>query len=108
VGWIWCSVSMNVAAILMLLTRGFEDRGVVLQNLPLVLLIVAIWIEKGMGLIVPGFIPTPLGEIFEYAPSLIETLVSLAIWAFGLLVMTLLIKFATDVETGRVSSERRI
>ncbi|MEZ5581736.1 MAG: hypothetical protein R3F37_02185 [Candidatus Competibacteraceae bacterium] len=25
-----------------------------------------IWIEKGMGLVVPGFIPTPLGEIFEY------------------------------------------
>ena len=107
VGWIWCSITMNIAAILMLLTRRFEERGIVLENLPLVLLIVAIWIEKGMGLIVPGFIPTPLSEVFEYQPSVIETLVSLAIWAFGLLVMTLLIKFATDVEGGRVSASKR-
>ena len=34
--------------------------------------IVGIWIEKGMGLIVPAFVPTPLGEIVEYVPTLHE------------------------------------
>ena len=108
VPWIWTSVIMNVGAIVMLLTRRFEQRGLFLTNLPLVLLIVGIWIEKGMGLIVPGFIPTPLGEVFEYLPSKIETLVCLGIWGIGLLVMTLLIKFATDVETGVISAAKGV
>lgn len=107
VPWIWSSVAMNVVAILMLLTRRFERSGFPLTNLPLVMLILGIWIEKGMGLIVPGFIPTPLGEVFEYMPSAIETLVCFGIWGIGLLVMTLLIKFATDIETGVVSAAKR-
>ena len=53
-------------------------------------------------LIVPGFIPTPLGEIFEYQPTLIESMICFGIWAAGLLIMTLLIKFATAVETGKL------
>ena len=102
VPWIWTSIGMNVVGILMLLSRQFEESTRLLRAAPLVLLIVAIWIEKGMGLIIPGFIPTPLGEIVEYMPTAIETLICLGIWATGLLVMTLLIKFATDVETGRL------
>ncbi len=105
VPWIWASVIMNVSAILMMLSRKFEKSSLAIQNTPLVMLIVAIWIEKGMGLIIPGFIPTPLGEIFEYLPSLIEVLVCVGIWCFGLLVMTLLIKFATDVETGVIGAQ---
>ena len=107
VPWIWTSVVMNVVALLMLISRQFESvradrRNVILSNLPLVLLFVGIWIEKGMGLIVPGFIPTPLGEVFEYMPSRTETMICLGIWGFGLLVMSCLIKFATDVETGKL------
>lgn len=102
VPWIWSSIAMNVTALLMLVSRRFEGSGTLLRNLPLLLLIVAIWIEKGMGLIIPGFIPTPLGELFEYAPSSIEWLVSLGIWSIGLLVMTVLIKHATDIETGQL------
>ena len=102
VPWIWTSVVMNVTGLLMLVTRQFEHRGPWLRNLPLLLLIVAIFIEKGMGLIVPGFIPTPLGEVFEYLPTMIETMVCLGIWALGLMVMTVLIKFATDIETGKL------
>jgi Ni/Fe-hydrogenase subunit HybB-like protein len=106
VPWIWSSIVMNVVAILMLLSRKFEKSSFLLRNLPLLLLIVAIWIEKGMGLIIPGFIPTPLGEVFEYMPSLIESLVCIGIWGAGLLVMTLLIKHAVDVETGSISQKK--
>jgi hypothetical protein len=44
------------------------------------MIVIGIWIEKGMGLIVPGFIPSPLGEIVEYTPTLNETLIC---WASG-------------------------
>jgi molybdopterin-containing oxidoreductase family membrane subunit len=64
--------------------------------------IVGIWVEKGMGLIVPGFIPTPLGDLVEYTPSLIEILVSLGIWSFGALIFTMYGKVAIAIETGEL------
>ncbi len=102
VPWIWSSIVMNVLALLALVSRKFENRGMILRNIPLVMLIAAIWIEKGMGLVFPGFIPTPLGEIVEYLPTLNEVMVSLGIWGTGLFIMTVLIKHAVDVETGEV------
>jgi len=102
VPWIWSSIVMNVLALLALVSRKFENRGMILRNIPLVMLIAAIWIEKGMGLVFPGFIPTPLGEIVEYLPTLNEVMVSLGIWGMGLFIMTVLIKHAVDVETGEV------
>jgi len=102
VPWIWTSIAMNVLALLALVSRKFENRGLIMRNIPLVMLIAAIWIEKGMGLVFPGFIPTPLGEIVEYLPTLNEVLVSLGVWGTGLFIMTALIKHAVDVETGVV------
>lgn len=62
-----------------------------------VLCIVGIWIEKGMGLIIPGFIPSTLHEIVEYTPSLTEWKVTAGIWAFGFLLLTVLLKLITTV-----------
>jgi len=103
VPWIWASIFMNVVALLALVSRKFENRGVVVRNIPLLMLIIAIWIEKGMGLVFPGFIPTPLGEIVEYMPSANEVMVTLGIWGIGLFIMTVLLKHAVDIETGEVS-----
>jgi len=102
VPWIWTSITMNVLALLALISRKFETRGVIVRNIPLLMLISAIWIEKGMGLVFPGFIPTPLGEIVEYMPSANEWMVSLGIWGVGLFIMTVLLKHAVDIETGEV------
>ncbi|KPK01054.1 MAG: hypothetical protein AMK71_07045 [Nitrospira bacterium SG8_35_4] len=71
-------------------------------NLACVLIITGVYIEKGMGLIIPGFIPDTLGEIFEYAPSGLEKRVALGIWAFGALFFTLFLKFALPVYTGEL------
>ena len=67
-------------------------------------LFVAIWVEKGLGLVVPGFIPSPLGEIVEYTPSWVEVAVTAGIWALGLFVMTVLIKVALPIELGQSRS----
>ncbi len=103
VPWIWTSISLNVTALLALISRKLESRGIILRTIPLVMLIVAIWIEKGMGLVIPGFTPTPLGEILEYYPTMNEIQVSLGIWAIGLLIISTLIKHAVDIETKSVS-----
>jgi molybdopterin-containing oxidoreductase family membrane subunit len=102
VPWIWTSLVLNALGLLALASRKFETRGVIVRNIPLAMVIVAIWIEKGMGLVFPGFIPTPLGEIVEYMPTGNEVMVTLGIWGAGLFIMTVLIKHAVDIETGEV------
>jgi molybdopterin-containing oxidoreductase family membrane subunit len=66
---------------------------------------VGIWIEKGMGLIVPGFIPSTLHEVVEYAPSLTEWKITAGIWAFGLMVFTVGLKLAVAVFTDELHDE---
>jgi Ni/Fe-hydrogenase subunit HybB-like protein len=70
--------------------------------IPCAMAFVGIWIEKGMGLIVPGFIPSPIGEVTEYYPTLVEVLMTLGIWAFGFFVLTILLKGAIGILTGDV------
>ena len=104
VPWIWTAVAMNTAALVMLYTPFQRRRWV--MNLACVLLFIGIWIEKGMGLIIPGFIPSPLGEIVEYTPTINEVLVCLGIWAFGLLLYTVFVRITVPVLTGRLQVHR--
>jgi molybdopterin-containing oxidoreductase family membrane subunit len=60
------------------------------------------YIEKGMGLIIPGFTPDTLGEIYEYAPTLTELRVAAGIFALGFLIFTLLLKVAVPVLLGEL------
>ena len=67
-------------------------------------LFVGIWVEKGIGLVVPGFVPSPLGEIVEYTPSLVELGVTAGVWALGMFVLTVLVRVALPIELGDVRS----
>jgi molybdopterin-containing oxidoreductase family membrane subunit len=99
VPWIWSAIALEGVAAVILTIHSLRNRRVLL-SLACVFAIVGVWIEKGMGLVVPGFVPTPLGEVFEYSPSWGEVLISLGIWALGLLVFTLLAKVAIPIELG--------
>ncbi len=99
--WIYSALAMNVIATGILTVHTLR-KDLKLMNLALVLLFVSIWIEKGMGLIIPGFIPGPWGEIVEYFPTWIEIGVTVGIWAMGFFIFTILVKAAIPIETGRV------
>ena len=101
VPWIWTAVAFNLIAMCLLVLP--ISRSLKWLNVACVLAIVGIWIEKGMGLVVPGLIPTPLGEIVEYSPSLNETLICVGIWAFGILIYTLFLRMAVPILQGRLS-----
>ena len=101
VPWIWTAITLNVVAMILLVLP--LSRSLKWLNVTCVMCIVGIWIEKGMGLVIPGFIPTPLGAINEYSPSLNETLVCLGIWAFGLLCYTIFLRMAVPILQGRLS-----
>lgn len=99
VPWIWTSLGMNISATLALTVNPLRRKPVILFTAA-AMLFVAIWIDKGMGLIVPGLIPSPLGEIVDYAPTWTEIRVTLGIWGMGLTVLTVLIKAAIPIELG--------
>ena len=102
VPWIWIAITLNVVALALLLLP-VSGRKLRVLNIACILLFIGVWIEKGMGLIIPGFVPTPLGEIVEYSPTLNETLVCFGIWATGLLIYTILVRITVPVLSGRLT-----
>lgn len=95
VPWIWTALGMNIVAAMIFLAPGtLAASRRWLLAIACMLAFVGTWIEKGMGLIVPGFIPSTLHEIVEYSPSQLEWKVTVGVWAFGLMVFTIAVKAA--------------
>jgi molybdopterin-containing oxidoreductase family membrane subunit len=103
VPWVWTAVLLNVGATLILTIHPLRRSPRWLMPACLVLFL-SIWIEKGLGLVIPGFVPSPLGEIVEYTPTWVELAVTAGIWALGLFVLTVLVKVALPIELGEVRS----
>lgn len=101
VPWMWMSLAMSFTAVIILSIHPLREKRKLL-NIACVLVIIAIWIEKGMGLVIPGFIPTPLGDIVEYLPTIYEVLTMFGIIGIGTLVFTILVKVAIPIELGEL------
>jgi molybdopterin-containing oxidoreductase family membrane subunit len=101
VPWIWTALIFNIFAFSLFLIKKTREKFFTL-NLACVLIIIGVYIEKGIGLIVPGFVPDTLGEIYEYTPSLLEGKITAAVWAFGALIYTLLLRISIPIYTGKI------
>ena len=99
VPYMWLSVVVSIVAFLIFLIPRTRRYPVTL-NLGCVLIFVGVYLEKGMGLVIPGLTPDTLGEIYEYFPTVNEFLVSAGILAAGSLAFTLLVKVATPIMVG--------
>lgn len=97
----WSALFLMVGSFILLLIPKIRNNFNILPFI-CVAAFVGIWIEKGMGLMLPGVIPTPIGEFAEYTPSVIELMVVGGIWAIGFFVLTILIKGATGILLGEV------
>jgi Ni/Fe-hydrogenase subunit HybB-like protein len=102
VPWIWTSIGLLFAATATLSVHRLRRHAAVLTACCLALF-GAVEIEKGMGTIIPGFIPEPWGKIHEYAPTWVEFVVGAGIAAMGAFVFTVLAKVAIAVELGYMS-----
>ncbi len=91
--WAWTGATCNVVAFLLLMIPKTRKR-MLTMNLGCVLVFFGVFIEKGIGLVLPGFTPGTLGELYEYVPSAPELMISVGIAGVGTLVFTLLTKIA--------------
>jgi molybdopterin-containing oxidoreductase family membrane subunit len=97
VPYIWTAIVMNLLGTLTLAFNPGRNKPAVLVP-ACILLFLDIWIEKGIGLIVPGLVPSPMGEIVDYAPSWVEVSVTLGILALGVFIVSVLLKPALITE----------
>jgi molybdopterin-containing oxidoreductase family membrane subunit len=94
--WMWVSSALTVGCVLLLLSPKVRAQENWLCAI-CVAVIAAIWIEKGMGMVVTGFIPSPLGAHTEYVPTGTEVTVTVGVYAIGFFVLTVLYKIVVSV-----------
>lgn len=106
VPWIWTATLLNISAFFLFLLPKARENFTTL-NTACIFVIIGVYIEKGLGLVVPGFVPDTLGEIYEYTPTTPEVLITIGVWAAGALIYTVLLKFAMPVYTGKLRFETK-
>ncbi len=95
----WASVACSIGAFLLFIIPATRRHPVTL-NLGCILIYAGVYIEKGMGLVIPGMTPDTLGEIYEYTPTMVEVRIGVAVFAIGFLVYTVLTKLAVAIAMG--------
>ena len=95
--WMWTAFILSIMAIILLINPNMRENENILI-VSAVLVFISTWIDKGMGLVIGGFIPNPFEEIIEYSPTVPEVLITLGVWATGLLIITVLYKIAVSIK----------
>jgi len=96
VPWMWTAAFFGVLSLVLLIVPAARRKEKVLA-VACISVFIATWIDKGLGLVVGGFIPNPFERVFEYWPTTPEVFISAGVWATGLLVLTVLYKIAVSV-----------
>lgn len=93
----WISAILAILSFILLLnpTTRRNERTLAVAS---VAVFISLWIEKGFGLVVGGFVPNPFEKVFEYWPTRPETIITIGVWATGLLILTFLYKIAVSVK----------
>jgi len=104
----WASLIISIIAFLLFLIPKTR-KNVVTLNIGAILIWFGVYIEKGIALLIPGFTPDTLGQIYIYRPSIIEIKISAAIFAIGFLIFTPMTKIAIAIvfEDFSIDSLRR-
>jgi Ni/Fe-hydrogenase subunit HybB-like protein len=97
VPWMWSAVVLAGLAVILLLNPRTRKNETFLA-VACVAVFVSLWIEKGLGLVITGFIPSPLETITEYSPTGPEILITVGVWALGFFILTILYKVAISVK----------
>lgn len=97
VPFMWLFAILAIAAVVLLLKPGIRENEKLLK-IAAACVFFSMYLEKGVGLIVAGFIPNPMEHVREYAPSIPEIFIALGVWATGAFVLMVLYKIAISVK----------
>lgn len=97
VPYMWGFVVLCIAGIT-LLSIPYTRRNDLWLGIGAASIFIGLWLDKGIGFVLGGFVPTPLEEIVEYYPTLNEIMITIAVWCTGFFILTVLYKIAIDVE----------
>lgn len=89
----WLSLIFSIVAFLLFLIPATR-RNFITMNLGAFMIYISVYVEKGIALIIPGYTPDSLGQIYSYTPSLTEILVAAGIFGTGFLLFTLFVRLA--------------
>ena len=93
----WLSSILAIIALVLLIYPQWRKNEKTLA-VACVAVFFSLWIDKGFGLIVGGFVPNMFEKVFEYWPTIPEAFITLGVWAVGFLILTILYKIATTVK----------
>lgn len=96
VPWMWASVALAIFSLVILIVPKYRNNSKLL-SIGCISTFLSIWIDKGMGLIIAGFIPNPLGKVVQYIPTFPEIIISIGVYALGFLIVTALYKIALTI-----------
>ncbi len=96
VPWMWTSAVFSVVALVLLIVPKYRHNQKILF-VSCAIVFLSIWIDKGLGLIITGFIPDPFDNVVQYWPTVPESLIVLGVWAFGIFLITIFYKIALSV-----------
>jgi Ni/Fe-hydrogenase subunit HybB-like protein len=97
----WLSLFLSVGAFLLFLVPKTR-KNLITLNLGAFMIYAGVYIEKGIALVIPGFTPSTLGEVYEYSPSRVEIMVAVGIYGVGFLLYTLMLKVAVPILRGEL------
>lgn len=92
----WLSIIMGWTAFVLFLIPKTRKNFVTL-NIGIVMIYASVYVEKGICLIIPGFTPDTLGQIYVYTPSMTEIRTAVMIFSLGFLLFTFLSKVAIAI-----------
>ena len=92
----WTSSIFAAVSLLMLVVPRIRKSEPLLA-LACVMLFISLWIDKGFGLIIGGFVPNMLNQVRTYWPTRQESIITMGVWAIGFLILSLLYKIAITV-----------
>jgi molybdopterin-containing oxidoreductase family membrane subunit len=95
----WSSLAASVAAFVIFVIPKLRNSWVWL-NVGCALIFAGAYIEKGMGLVIPGMTPSTLGQIYPYVPTGTEWAIAVGIFGVGGLVLTILVKISIPILIG--------
>ncbi len=101
----WTAIIFDVIAFVLFLIP-YTRKNFITLNIGALLIYFGVYIEKGIGLIIPGFTPDTLGEIYEYFPSLSEIFITIGIFSTGFLIYTLMLKIAVPIILGEFNYKK--